>query len=598
MRSKGKRSKSSSSAVLEPPRPWWGAGEDPSVRWPGATVALSVVLRNDRWESTDGRYWFDQEAADFVEQFFPTCLQHHIGSEWNGRPFELMDYQRVIVRAVFGWKRTSDGLRRFRKVFLAVPKGNGKSPFGAGLGLFLAFFDGEAGAEVYCVAADRQQARIVFDSARMFVKRNPALESRFEVFRDHIDAIGGNETLHVISSDASTKHGFRPHGIIFDEFHAQPDRELHDTLYRGMGKRLQPMLVMITTAGNDDESICFEEWDYARKVISGTVEDPVYFPMIFESPADEDWTDEATWRRVNPGYGITMKADYFHTEATVAQIENRKRNSFLQLHLNRWTNQATAWIPIEWWDACASALPSDDVLKAVPCALGIDMAQKIDLAAVVAVFRLPLEQPVEESVEVVSLDDQGAVQKRRLSLNYRIAVLPKFWLPEDTLRDRIKQDRVPYDEWAREGLLDVTEGAVIDADAILRWIDQLMDRFPLLKQGEIGFDPAFASEISRRLIDHGRKAVEVLQNYKHLSEACQATEALIKAKRVVHGGHRLLRWNVENVAVKTDDAGRIRPVKPKKAAKRIDGIVALIMAESRLMVMPEPKRKAIGVYSL
>jgi hypothetical protein len=271
------------------------------VRWPHATIDVPAVWADARarWESPDGTTYFDEAAAEFAEQFFPACLQHHIGTEWNGRPFELMDYQRVIVRALFGWKRAADGWRRFRKVFLAVPKGNGKSPFGAALGLYLAFFDGEAGAEVYCVAADRQNARIVFDSATMFVKRNPDLAARLELFRDHIDVVGSNERLHVISSDASTKHGFRPHGIIFDEFHAQPDRVLFDTLYRGMGKRRQPVLVMITTAGDDDESICFEEWDYARRVISGSVDDATYFPMIFELQPDEDWASPAALRRVN-----------------------------------------------------------------------------------------------------------------------------------------------------------------------------------------------------------------------------------------------------------------------------------------------------------
>ena len=154
------------------------------------------------------------------------------------------------------------------------------------------------------------------------------------------------------------------------------------------------------------------------------------------------------------------------------------------------------------------------------------------------------------------------------------------------------QDLVPYDQWSRDGLLNVTEGTVIDSDAIVQYIRSLTSRFPLLKQGEVGYDPAFATELSIRLRNAGLKTVEVLQNYKHLSEACQVFEALVKAKRVIHGGHRLLRWNVENVAVKTDDAGRVRPVKPKRAAKRIDGVVAAIMALSRLMVMPEPKRKS------
>lgn len=574
------------------PTPWWGEGAAPQVRWPGVMVEIPTQRRAGQWVTPDGAYWFDEKAADFAEQFFPTCLQHHVGSEWNGRPFDLMPYQRVLVRELFGWKRRTDGLRRFRKVFLAVPKGSGKSAFGAGLGLFLAFFDGEAGAEVYAVANDRNQARIVFNAAQVFVARNPSWQGRFEVYRDSIRAAGSTEYFQVLSSDASTKHGFRPHGIIFDEFHAQPDRELYDTLYRGMGKRQQPVLVMITTAGDDDESICMEEWEYARTVLSGTNPDPTYLPMIYEARPDEDWMSETTWRRVNPGYGITMKADYFHAECHAAQVEPRKLNSFLQLHLNRWVNSATAWIPIDWWDACRDPFPSDTELAGAPCAVGIDMAQKIDLAAAVAVFRLPLEAPATDdevgAIEVVGVEEGGGTRRRTVPLNYRIAIVPAFWLPAETLRDRVRQDGVPYDQWTRAGMLRETEGAVIDSQAMIDYITRdLVQRFPLVREAQIGYDPAFATEIAVRLMAGGFTTVEVLQNYKHLSEACQVFEALIKAGRVIHGGHRLLRWNLENVAVKRDDAGRIRPVKPKRAGKRIDGVVATIIALSRLIVLPD-----------
>lgn len=575
--------------------PWWGDGDAPHVRWPGVTIAIPAVARNGRWESEDGAYWFDAEAADFAAGFFPACLQHHIGSEWNGRPFELLDYQRVLVRALFGWKRTRDNLRRFRKVFLAVPKGNGKSPFGAGVGLFLAFFDGEAGSEVYAVAADKQQAGIVFSSAKVMVERNTDWEGRFEVYRDSIKAVGSTESFQVLSSDASTKHGFRPHGIVFDEFHAQPNRDLFDTLYRGMGKRQQPVLLMITTAGDDDESICFEEWDYARKVLSGTVPDPTYLPMIFEARPDEDWTLEATWRRVNPGYGITIKADYFETECRAAQAEPRKRNSFLQLHMNRWVNQATAWIPVEWWDACRDDLPSDERLRELPCAAGLDLAQKWDLSALVVAFRERLAQPIA-SVEVVE-DEGGHTVTKQIELNYRLILVPFFWLPENTLREHEKKDGLPYREWQRLGLVTATEGDIIDYTRIYADITtRILPRFPRLKQGVIGYDPAFATDIATDLRDRaGLTVKEVLQNYTHLSGPSYVFEALIKGRRVVHGGHRVLRNHVEVVSVKKDDAGRMRPVRPKQGHKRIDGVVASLMALKALAEVPD-RRKSLGVF--
>jgi phage terminase large subunit-like protein len=572
--------------------PWWGKGEAPHLRWPGVTIDIPSVWvpSRKRWESPNGAYYFDSQSAEFAEGFFPTFLEHHIGA-WDGKPFDLLPYQQLlVVRPLFGWKRSKDGLRRFRKVFLAVPKGSGKSPFGAGLGIFGAFFDGEAGSEVYAVAADRKQAGIVFDSAKIMVQRNEHLAARCEVFRDSIKIIGSTESFQVLSSDASTKHGFRPHFIIFDEFHAQPNRDLSDTLSRGMGKRRQPVLVMITTAGDDDESICFEEWDYARRVISGSVDDESHLPVIFEARADEDWTDEAVQRRVNPGYGITMQADYFISETAAAKSEPRKRNSFIQLHLNRWVNQATAWIPVEWWDASAEPVAPDLALAQLPVAAGLDMAQKIDLACLTLCFRHPIAQAI--NVDVKTDDAMGQVVSRTQALNYRITVLPFFWVPEDTMRERELADGVPYADWARQGLVMPTPGTIIDHERIFSDITtKILPRFPRLRQSSIGYDPAFATELSsslnRFLPKEPKWCQEVLQNYKYMSEPCYVLEALIKSRRVAHGGHRILRNHIENVAVKTDDAGRIRPVKPKRSGKHIDGVVSTLMALRMLAAVPD-----------
>lgn len=596
MRSQAAKRKRGGAAVLEPPRPWWGDGEAPHVRWPGVTIAIPCEWHEGRgrWESPDGRYYFDDEAASLAAGFFPACLRHYIGSEWDGKAFELMPYQSYIMRAVFGWKRAADGLRRFRKLFLAVPKGSGKSAFASGLGLYLAFFDGEAGAEVYAVAADRQQARIVFDAAKVFLERNETLAERFEILRDSIKAVGSTEYFQVLSSDVATKHGFRPHGIVFDEFHAQMHRDLFEVLYRGMGKRGQPLLVMITTAGDNDESICFEEWDYARRVIAGSVRDDTYLPMVFELRPDEDWFDLEALKRVNPGYGITMKEDYFLTEIAAAQAEPRKRNSFIQLHGNRWVNQATSWLPIEWWDACDAPVPSDDELRGYACAAGLDLAQKYDLACLSVVFRVPATTAVQ--ADVVGGDEATGVSKWSVDLNYRVVVVPFFWIPEETMRQREREDQVPYGEWARQGLVTPTEGAIIDYARIYRDITTtILPRFPKLKQGVVGYDPAFATDIASALRDRGGLRVEeILQNYKYLSEPSYVFEALVKAGMVAHGGHRVLRNHIEHVAVKQDDAGRIRPVKPRKAGKHIDGVVATLMGLRSLLKVPDSRPRYGG----
>jgi phage terminase large subunit-like protein len=566
--------------VTRPKRPsggWWGDGPAPVKEWPGVTVDLPAVWRRGRWESSDGRYYFDQVEADRACEFFPRFLRHHIG-EFAGKPFELMRYQaRLLTRPLFGWKSTSTGFRRFRKLFGFIPKGAGKSPWGAGTGLYGALCDREPAAEVYAVAADRNQARVVHSNAKIMVEQSPDLADLCDVLRDSIYVRETRSTYQVLSADAATKHGFRPHFVIFDEFHAQPNRDLYEALKKSMVKRRQPLMIIITHAGDDDEGICAEEYDYAKRVLSGSVPDLTCLPVIFEAEPAEDWTSPTVWRRVNPGHGITVQAAAIEAECYEAMAEPRKKNDFLRFHLNRWVNQATAWIPLDWWDACKEPVAEDAELGALTCGAGLDLAQKWDLASFVVVFKHVVAQA--QPVEVVKEDETGAVVKAVIDLNYRITLLPFFWIPQDTIREHEKIDGIPYSEWARLGLVTATEGAIIDYTTIYRDITtKILPRFPMLKQATIGYDPAFATDIATKLRDAGGlQILEVPQNYKHLSEPAYIFEALVKAKRVAHGGQRCLRWNVENVAVKRDDAGRIRPVKPKRTSKRIDGVVASIM---------------------
>ena len=568
---------------------WWGRGPSPAQRWPGSTIDIPAryVPARHRWESPNGAYYFDQDEADRACEFFPEFLRHHIGA-FAGQPFRLLPYQQLLLtRPIFGWKRTSDRRRRFRKVFAFLPKGAGKSPWAAGTGLYLMLCDGEPAAEVYALAVDRDQARIVHSNAKVMVEEAPALAEMCEVWRDAIYHPATRSTYRVLSADAATKHGFRPHVAIFDEFHGQPNRDLYEAIKKSMVKRREPLMILITHAGTDDEGICYEEYDYAKKVLSGTVPDSTCLPVIFEKRDDEDWTASSTWARVNPGHGITVQPTAIASEAAEAATEPRKLNDFLRFHCNVWTNQATAWIPLEWWDGAVDALPPDDVLRTAPVAAGLDLAQKYDLACLSVAFRFPVAAPLP-----LELSDADAPVKT-VNLNYAIAIVPFFWIPKDTMREHEQRDGVPYSQWVAEGLVTATEGGVIDYSQIYQDITtKIVPRFPRLKQSTIGYDPAFATDLATSLRDRaGLKVAEVLQNYTHLSEPAQVFEALVKARRVAHGGHRVLRHHVENVAIKTDDARRIRPVKPKKAGKRIDGVVASLMAIKMLSIglAPAPK---------
>ena len=562
---------------------WWGNGPSPDLRWPGVTIPLDGVWTGERWESPCGRYFYDQTEADRAVEFFPAFLVHHIG-EFAGKPFILLPYQEyLLTRPIFGWKRIATGVRRFQNVFAFIAKGGGKSPWSAGTGLYLTLCDGEAAAEVYAVAGDTKQARVIHDNARIMVEESPDLFEQCEVLRDTIYHPGSRSSYKVLSSDASTKHGFRPHGIMFDEIHNQKDRNLFEALTKSMKKRRQPLLIITTHAGEEDEGIAYEEYDYAKRVLSGTVNDDTALPVIFEATSDDDWTSEAVWRRVNPGHGITVQHAAIAAECEKAKVEPRKLNDFLRFTLNRWVNAASAWMPVDWWDACAGPV-LDDELQALSLAGGLDMSQKYDLTALVLTFKTPLTG-ASESIDVIGTDEFGEPVKRSISLNYRITTVPFFWIPLDTMREHEKNDRVPYSEWYRLGLIRATEGNVIDYDRIFRDIrDEIVPRFPRLRGAEIGYDPAFATDIAMKLQGEGFRMVEILQTYKYMSEPAHLLEALVKGKRVRHDGHRVLRWNVENCTVKQDDAGRIRPVKPKRATRRIDGVVATLMGVSRLMV--------------
>lgn len=596
-RAKPRKAPAASTAATPraPTAGWWGDGPSPLERWPGTTIEIPAVWvpARARWESPDSRYYYDQDAADRAVEFFPTFLSHHMG-EFAGRPFTLLDYQQLLLtRPIFGWKRARDGRRRFRKVFAFLPKGAGKSPWGAGTGLYLTLCDQEPAAEVYAVAADREQGRVVHTNAKIMVEESSDLAEMCEILKDAIYCAATRSTYKVLSSDASTKHGFRPHGVIFDEFHAQPNRNLYEALSKSMVKRRQPLMVIVSHSGDNDEGICFEEYELAKRVMSGTLPDDTFLPVIFEAAASDDWTLPEVWRKANPGHGITVQAEAIAAECEAAKAEPRKLNDFLRFHLNRWVNQATAWIPVDWWDACPS-LPGDEILRELPVFAGLDMSQKYDLTAFVLAFLEPMAATTDApapAIEVVDVADEpspgaaAAPIKRVVSLNFQLSLVPFFWLPEETLRERVKQDRVPYDEWQRKGLLRVTEGNVIDYDVILQQITgEITARFPRLKGAPIGYDPAFATDIALKLGAAGYQPVEILQNYKHMNEPANVLEALIKGKRVRHDGHRVLRWNWENVAIKKDDAGRIRPVKPRRQAKRIDGVVASLMATGRAVL--------------
>lgn len=506
---------------------------------------------------------FDEAAADRAVLFFSRWLRHQKG-ELAGQPLELDEWQTEgIIRPLFGWKRP-DGTRQYRTVYVEVPRKNGKTTLAAGVGLYLLFSDQEQGAEVYSAAADRDQAAIAFDLARSMVEAEPALRTRAQVYRRSIVVPKTGSSYKVISADAHTKHGFNAHGIIFDEIHAQPNRELYDVLHTSTGARRQPVEFLITTAGiYDPESIAWQLHEYAEKVRDGVVEDPSFLPVIYGADKEADYRDPKVQIAANPGIGRSVKAEYLATEAKRAEEEPSYENTYRRLHLNQWTQQATRWIQMERWQACAGSFGAKD-LGGRACYPALDLSTTTDISALMLVF-----PPLTE-------DDV-----------YRL--LPFFWCPEEKIQQRSRKDRVPYDAWVRDGHMKATPGNVVDYAFIRREVNDLSQSFEF---GRFAFDPWNATQLATQLGEEdGFQMLEFRQGYISMSEPAKEFERLVVSGRIEHTDNPVLNWMVSNVTVREDPAGNIKPDKAKSTG-RIDGVVAAVMGIG--VAVREPQREGLS----
>jgi len=505
-------------------------------------------------------FWFDEDAASRAVEFIET-LCHHWKGEWAGKPFLLLDWEKQIVRDLFGWKR-QDGTRRYRWAFITVAKKNGKTLLGAAIALLLLFADGEPGAEIYSAAADRRQASLVFEDAKQMRLRSKALSRRSTQYARSIWNPALSARYEVLSSDVPTKHGLNPHGILVDELHALPNAELFDTLAMGTAARRQPLVVMITTAGigSDTESLWWQQYDYAKKVLAyragdteNGIRDDTFYAAIYEAAEKDDWRLEETWLKANPSLGVSVKLDYLRTECAKAERNRRYQATFRRLHCNQPQDTVETVIDMIKWDAITQ--PVDAIaLRRQICYVGMDLSSKLDITALVAVFRA---------------DDGGYL------------VLPYFWLPAENLAARVRRDRAPYDLWAEDGHLELTEGNLVDQDAIRKRVNQL-DR--LFRVEEVGFDSWNATAIQSNLQDKdGITTVEMRQGYKTMSEPTKHMVGLVEDGRLYHGNHPVLRWMAKSMAVRKDSNDNWSPCK-KKSTQRIDGMVALAMALGRALV--------------
>ena len=488
--------------------------------------------------------YFDEAAGQHCVTFFEKHLRHTTG-KWAGKPLKLLDWQRdEIVMPLFGWMN-AEGFRRYRLAYIEVAKKNGKSTMCAGLALYLLTADGEEGAQVYCAAADRQQAGIVYRDASKMGRGSPLLHAHLKC-TDSVKNIaypGTGSFLRVISRDHYSAEGLNVHGLVFDELHAQKTRELWDTLRYGGAAREQPLIISITTAGWDRHSICWEQHEYAEKVLEGVVEDEAFFAYIRSAEADADWTDPATWAAANPSLGVTIDEGEMEQACIEAQSSPTKENAFKRYRLNIWTEQLERWLPMEAWDACFEGedAPEPEGL----CYGALDLSSTQDVTA------FGLYWPETNQFRVW------------------------FWIPGDNAHERELRDRVPYETWAKQGYITTTEGNVVDYRFVRSAVVTLAEEY---RPVEIGYDPWNARQIALAMQDEDElPMIEFRQGYQSMNEPCKRLEALVMAGDLRHDGNPVLRWMVSNVTVRQDPAGNIK-IDKARSAEKVDGVVVLAMA--------------------
>lgn len=486
--------------------------------------------------------YFDLDAALRVRYFFGNFLCHSKG-KFKGQPFKLLDWQwKEFIAPVFGWKK-KDGTRRFRKAYLEIPKKNGKSTISAGIALYLLLADDEAGAEVYSLAGDKEQASIVYNEAVSMVQSSDALSERLLVIKSKkmLDYPDTNSIYRVLSSDASTKEGYNVSGLIFDEYHVQKNDDLRDVLEYSGASREQPLFVFITTAGEDTESPCYKEREYAKAVIAGDIDDISYYGLIYSLDEEkEDWTKEKNWYKANPSLGVTIPIDSFREDYKNVCRNPRKAGKFKRYRLNIWTNQESKWLDLNDWAECTY----DEV-----------------------------PEPGEECYASIDLATSQDINSLTLFFPERKAIIPFFWVPEGCNLKRVEDHKFRYTGFIEDGLMVEVPGKIMDYDLIFDKVVEMGSVYNIIK---IGCDPYNASTLCKRLTEENFEVVYYRQNFANLSNPSKQLENMILTHTIRHYNHRVLNWMIKNVVSIEDKMENIRPCK-KKSKEKIDGVVTTIM---------------------
>jgi phage terminase large subunit-like protein len=488
--------------------------------------------------------YYDAEKAEKPIRFIENLCVHTKG-ELAGKPLILQDWVKEHIRKVFG-TMTPEGYRQYKILYIEVPRKNAKSTIVQGLGLYMMSGDGEGGSEVYVAAGDKEQARIIFNGCKQIVDVSPKMaKAGMRTFRDSITY--KDSFLKVISAEAYSKHGFNAHCAIIDELHVQPNAELYDVLSTSVGARTQPLMILITTAGVRG-TFAETMHNYAKKVINGHIADDEFYGVIYAADPNDDPFDEATWIKANPGYGVTVRKEYFKGKAVRAKNEPSFLNTFKQLHLDIWTNVANDWIDPYTYDKSGSGWNGTiDDLSGRTCYGGLDLSSTKDLTAYVLLFPL----------------DDGY-----------FAVLPHFFLPEESLQKKNRLENSNYGTWVEQGLITATPGNTVDYDYLEKHILESKEKYNVV---DIGYDSWNSSQTVVNLLNQNVMMNKIIQGFRSLSQPTKDLEKIIVSGKFVHFDNAPLKWQFGNVVISQDAAGNIKADK-ERSKDKIDGVAATVNA--------------------
>ena len=533
------------------------AGEIPACRW----VQLACQRQLDdlaRFKGKGSPYRFNPKLTDRIGKTYAPADNlcafierlPHVKGPLAGTAITLEPWQVFILSTVYGWVK-SDGTRRFRRAYIEVPRGNAKSTLSSAVALYMLAADGEGGAEVYSLATTRDQARIVFGDAQTMARKSSGFRSRFGVavgaHNMHVLATGSK--FEALSAEGSTLDGLNIHFGCVDELHAHKTRTVYDVVETGTGKRDNSLLWVITTAGSNRAGICYEVRTFVTKLLDGVVQDDSQFGIVYGLDDGDAWDTETALIKANPNWGISVRPEVLGPLQAKAMQLPSAINNFKTKHLNEWVNADTAWMDMRAWDACANSGLDLDVFEGQPCWIGLDLASKTDIAALMLIFQHP-------------------------EISDAYVAFGKYYLPEDTVNGAGNSQ---YPGWMRTGRLTVTPGNVID----FSWIEaDLLDMASRFGIQAVAFDPFQATQLSTRMLSEGLPMIEVRPTVLNFSEPMKTVEALVLQKKLIHDGDPVLAWMASNVVAHLDAKDNIYPRK-ERPENKIDGIVALIMAISR-----------------